>query len=118
MLNRVAIIVSAVDKGAMAILAQNVRICFQEIIEGVVQKTHKSMLIPYEELMPATLRNVLLEIVSRDGTDFSSIDQRIFDVQRQLSNGSITLHFDSITESFNIVVTNKNHSSELNDELG
>ena len=61
------------------------------------------MQIPHSELQASTLRSVILEFVTRDGTDHSSIEQRVESVMRQLENGHVELHFDPETESCNIV---------------
>jgi uncharacterized protein YheU (UPF0270 family) len=53
--------------------------------------------------MPATLRAIVQEFVTRDGTDHSSIEQRIDGVLRQLEAGKIELHFDAETHTCNIV---------------
>ncbi len=61
------------------------------------------MLIPHLTLSPATLRAVVLEFVTRDGTDHSSIEQRVETLIRQLEAGNVELHFDEQSESCNIV---------------
>ena len=61
------------------------------------------MLIPYAELASETLQAIILEFVTRDGTDHSSIDQRVASVMKQLENGEVELHFEVETESCNIV---------------
>jgi hypothetical protein len=61
------------------------------------------MRIPYTELAPATLRAVVQEFVTRDGTDHSSVERRVESVLRQLNAGRVELHFDEQTETCNIV---------------
>ncbi len=61
------------------------------------------MLIPYQELEPSTLRKVIEEFVTRDGTDFSSVETRIEAVLKQLANGRAQLHFDEDSKTCNIV---------------
>ena len=61
------------------------------------------MLIPHQELEPATLRKVVEEFVTRDGTDSSSVETRIEAVLRQLENGRAELHFDDDTKTCNIL---------------
>jgi hypothetical protein len=61
------------------------------------------MRIPYTELVPATLRAVVQEFVTRDGTDHSSVERRVESVLRQLNAGRVELHFDEQTETCNIV---------------
>jgi uncharacterized protein len=61
------------------------------------------MRIPHSQLSPATLRTVVQEFVTRDGTDFSSVENRIESVLRQLEVGRAELHFDEQTKTCNIV---------------
>ena len=61
------------------------------------------MRIPPTLLSPVALRAVVEEFVTRDGTDHSSVEQRIEKVMRQLAAGRVELHFDDATETCNIV---------------
>ncbi len=61
------------------------------------------MLIPHSKLSPATLRAVVQEFVTRDGTDHSSVERRVESVLRQLESGRVELHFDGQTGTCNIV---------------
>ena len=61
------------------------------------------MLIPHSQLSPTTLRAVVQEFVTRDGTDHSSVERRVASVLRQLESGRVELHFDDQTGSCNIV---------------
>ena len=61
------------------------------------------MQIPHAKLSPATLRVVIQEFVTRDGTDHSSVERRVENVLRQLEAGRLELHFDEETETCNIV---------------
>lgn len=61
------------------------------------------MRIPHAQLAPATLRAVIQEFVTRDGTDHSSVEQRIESVLRQLEAGQVELHFDQDAKTCNIV---------------
>jgi uncharacterized protein YheU (UPF0270 family) len=60
------------------------------------------MLIPHTSLPAATLRAVVTEFVSRDGTDHSAMDTRIDSVLRQLDTGLVVLHFDPESGTCNI----------------
>ncbi len=62
-----------------------------------------SMLVPHTQLVPATLRAVVSEFVTRDGTDHTSVENRIEAVLRQLEAGRVQLHFDEETKTCNIV---------------
>ena len=61
------------------------------------------MHIPHKQLSPDALRAVVEEFVSRDGTDHSSVDDRIERVLHQLDVGSVELHFDQETETCSVV---------------
>ena len=66
------------------------------------------MRIPHTLLSPVTLRAVVEEFVTRDGTDHSSVEQRIEKVMRQLDAGRVELHFDGKTETCNILPVDEN----------
>jgi len=61
------------------------------------------MLIPHAQLSPATLRAVVEEFVTRDGTDHTVVERRIEAVLSQLDAGLVSLHFDEVSESCNIL---------------
>ena len=61
------------------------------------------MHIPHAKLLPATLRAVVQEFVTRDGTDYSSVERRVESVLRQLEAGRVELHFDDQSQTSNIV---------------
>ena len=64
----------------------------------------QAMQIPHTHLPIATLQSVVLEFVTRDGTDHTSVDRRVEEVMRLLENGQAELHFDDQTESCNILL--------------
>ena len=61
------------------------------------------MLIPHRSLTAATLRAVVEEFVTRDGTDHSYVQRRVEVVLRQLDSGQVALHFDDETATCNIL---------------
>ena len=61
------------------------------------------MQIPHAKLSTDTLKAIVLEFVTRDGTDHSPVAPRVATVMRQLENGEAELHFDPESESCNIV---------------
>ena len=65
------------------------------------------MQIPHSQLLPATLRAIVSEFVTRDGTDHSGVDRRIEQVLKQLDSGMVELHFEEETGSCNVVPTSK-----------
>ena len=75
-----------------------------------------AMHIPHTALAPATLRAIVLEFVTRDGTDHSSVERRVENVLRQLQSGHAQLHFDDETETCNIVTAQFGDTSAAEDE--
>jgi uncharacterized protein YheU (UPF0270 family) len=61
------------------------------------------MRIPFTKLAPLTLRAVVQEFVTRDGTDQSSVERRVESVLRQLEAGRVELDFNIQTDTCNIV---------------
>ena len=63
--------------------------------------------IPKERLEPETLRRLIEEYVSREGTDYGghvySLDQKIAHVMQQLERGAAVIVFDTELESCNII---------------
>ena len=64
------------------------------------------MEIPHTALAPATLRNLVEEFVTREGTDYGShvysLQDKVRHVLRQLEQGSAVIVYDSQTESCHI----------------
>lgn len=64
--------------------------------------------ISLEELSTEALRGLVEEFVTRDGTDYGSVEQgveeKIAEVLAQLASGEARLVFDPETETANIVV--------------
>ena len=62
--------------------------------------------IPLDNLSPDTLHGVILDFVSRDGTDYGktdvSLETKISQVKRQLESGLAVLLYDDETRSCNI----------------
>ena len=64
------------------------------------------MIIPYDMIDKDSLRNLVEDFVSRDGTDNGydqSLEDRVDQVTRQLKSGEIVVVFDSASESINII---------------
>ncbi len=76
------------------------------------------MRIPHTKLSSTTLRAVVQEFVTRDGTDYSSVERRVENVLRQLEAGRVELHFDDQTESCNIVTVENGGSPPTEDVIG
>lgn len=67
------------------------------------------MQIPHEMIPPETLRNLVEEFVTREGTNYGdrdfSLDTLVSQVLRQLQRGEAVVVFDPETESTSIVTT-------------
>jgi hypothetical protein len=67
------------------------------------------VIIPFETIEQDTLLNVLAELVTRDGTDYGSVeystDQKIKQILLQLKQGVVCLCYDPETESCNVLGT-------------
>ena len=61
------------------------------------------MNIPYQQLEAETLRAIIEEFISREGTDYGaqeySLEQKVQQVRNQLERGDVVLNFDPETES-------------------
>ncbi|MEI7949417.1 MAG: YheU family protein [Gammaproteobacteria bacterium] len=64
------------------------------------------MEIPHTALAPDTLRNLVEEFVTREGTDYGaqvfSLDDKVRHVMRQLEQGRAVIVYDSETETCHI----------------
>lgn len=65
------------------------------------------MIIPWQELEPATLNSLIESFVLREGTDYGeherSLEQKVDDVRRQLKSGEIVLVWSELHETINIM---------------
>jgi uncharacterized protein YheU (UPF0270 family) len=63
--------------------------------------------IPYQSLSPDALAGIVQEFASRDGTDYGEVEctlaQKITQVEGQLKTGHLTLLFDPVSQSCQIV---------------
>ena len=63
--------------------------------------------VPYLDINPETLRNMIEEFVSRDGSDWGdtggSMEDKIKQVLRQFDSGKIKVVFDLTSQSANLV---------------
>lgn len=69
------------------------------------------IVVPLDALSPDTLRRLLEEFVTRDGTDYGSrertLEQKVADVRRQLERGEARVVYDPATETANVVVAGR-----------
>jgi len=65
------------------------------------------VIVPYESLNQETLTNLIEEFVSRDGTDYGTVEIAIEDkvsrVHDQLARGETVIVYDAESESCNLV---------------
>jgi uncharacterized protein YheU (UPF0270 family) len=73
------------------------------------------MLIPWQELPPETLDNLIESFVLREGTDYGeherSLKDKVADVKRQLQNGEAVLIWSELHETVNIMPRSQFHDS-------
>ncbi|CAK6488580.1 MAG: YheU family protein [Pantoea sp.] len=65
------------------------------------------MIIPWQQLDPDTLTNLIEAFVLREGTDYGeqerSLAQKVADVRRQLERGDVVLVWSELHETINIM---------------
>ena len=66
------------------------------------------MIIPFKQLPPETLQNLLEEYATRDGTDYGerevSLVDKVSSLRRQLEDKSIVIWFEPGEESVNLIL--------------
>ena len=71
------------------------------------------MIIPWQDLSPETLDNLIESFVLREGTDYGeherSLEQKVNDVKRQLKSGNVVLVWSELQETVNIMPRNAFH---------
>ncbi|MDI3447784.1 YheU family protein [Enterobacter sp. V89_11] len=71
------------------------------------------MIIPWQDLSPDTLDNLIESFVLREGTDYGeherSLEQKVNDVKRQLKSGDVVLVWSELHETVNIIPRNAFH---------
>jgi len=71
------------------------------------------MIIPWPDLSPETLDNLIESFVLREGTDYGeherSLEQKVNDVKRQLQSGAVVLVWSELHETVNIMPRNAFH---------
>ncbi|CZZ57060.1 YheU family protein [Enterobacter hormaechei] len=71
------------------------------------------MIIPWQDLSPETLDNLIESFVLREGTDYGeherSLEQKVNDVKRQLKSGDVVLVWSELHETVNIMPSNAFH---------
>lgn len=71
------------------------------------------MIIPWQDLSPETLDNLIESFVLREGTDYGeqerSLEQKVSEVKRQLKSGDVVLVWSELHETVNIMPRNAFH---------
>ncbi|MER1431038.1 YheU family protein [Enterobacter hormaechei] len=71
------------------------------------------MIIPWQDLSPETLDNLIESFVLREGTDYGeherSLEQKVNDVKRQLKSDDVVLVWSELHETVNIMPRNAFH---------
>ncbi|MEI8671943.1 YheU family protein [Vibrio sp. SA48] len=66
------------------------------------------MIIPWQQIAPDTLDNLIQEFVLREGTDYGeqeiSLQQKIEQVKQQLTSGEVAIVYSELHESVDIQV--------------
>ena len=69
------------------------------------------MLIPYQELEPDTLHNLIESFILREGTDYGeqeiSLPQKTENVLQQLKEGSVVILYSQLSESVTLIHKNQ-----------
>ncbi|AKH65784.1 MULTISPECIES: YheU family protein [Photorhabdus] len=72
------------------------------------------MIIPWQQLEPETLLNLIESFILREGTDYGeyekSLEQKVADIRRQLEQGDVMLVWSELHESINIMPKKMFHS--------
>lgn len=81
----------------------------------------ETMIIPWQELDPDTLNNLLEHFVLQEGTEYGeqdvSLADKVDDVRKQLQQGSALLVYSELHESVNIVPREALSSAPFDDDL-
>ena len=66
------------------------------------------MIVPWQDIAPDTLNNLIEEFVTRDGTDYGEYEvpltTRVEQVRRQLERKEAFVWFDDVTETVTILL--------------
>ena len=65
------------------------------------------MLIPYQDIAPETLNNLIESFILREGTDYGEIEfslaEKTEKVLLQLKNGSVVIEFSQVSETITLI---------------
>jgi len=76
--------------------------------EKSVGQKEEGIEVPFEQIQPDTLRNLIQEFVTRDGADWGedgcTLEDKVGQVLRQLKERKVKVVFDLTSHTANIVV--------------
>ena len=76
--------------------------------ESIPEGNEKPIRVDYRSLQPETLRRLIEEFVTRDGTDYGaseiSLDQKVAEVLAQLRSGKAVISFSAAAGSATILL--------------
>ena len=65
------------------------------------------MIVPWSQVSPETLQNLIEEYVTRDGTDYGeheiSLERRVEQMMAQLKRKEVVIWFDQVTETITLM---------------
>ena len=65
------------------------------------------MLIPYQDIAPETLNNLIESFILREGTDYGEVEfslaEKTDKVLLQLKNGSVVIEFSQVSETITLI---------------
>lgn len=78
------------------------------------------MIIPHQQISPDALQGLIEEFITREGTDYGeaefSLEQKVKQVERQLTRGDIVIVFDIASESVSILTKHDANLITRNEE--
>lgn len=64
------------------------------------------MIVPWQQIAPETLDNLIREFILREGTDYgeveNSLDEKVTQIQQQLQSGEAVIVFSELHETVDI----------------
>lgn len=75
--------------------------------QKISARPEQGIVVPYDQINPATLRTMIQEFVSRDGADWGdahgTLEEKVKQVLAQLNSGRVQVVFDLNSNSANLV---------------
>ncbi|CAK4070675.1 YheU family protein [Vibrio sp. MarTm2] len=69
------------------------------------------MIVPWQDIAPETLENLIREFVLREGTDYGAVEvslqSKIDQIKKQLESGDAVVVFSELHETVDIQLKNK-----------